>query len=180
MSCKCLNLQFCMQTRYLIPAQVWPWCVGVWYNDSPSPFDSTAGMGVWYMVAPPPSDPAGMGVWYDPSPSLTPAGMYGHSAVYDTDTQSVLAYGGVIYGSPSPSPSLYSLHIPTRRWSLIRVPSQVSKTVSCLESGDLNLVIPLKCSLFTQCESNKGMCSHSVATPMLIVTHCFTNHLVRF
>ena len=54
-------------------------------------------------------------------------GVYGHSAVYDAATNSVLVYGGYMYTRPQAevSSSLYTLNMDTLIWRRIQVAHEV-------------------------------------------------------
>nr|XP_032625640.1 multiple epidermal growth factor-like domains protein 8 [Chelonoidis abingdonii] len=60
-----------------------------------------------------------------------PTGLYGHSAVYHEGTDAVYVFGGQRFHveTVSASPELYSLHCPSRTWSLL-APAQGPKPLS--------------------------------------------------
>ena len=55
--------------------------------------------------------------------------MYGHSAVYDATTNSVLVYGGYMYTRPQAviSSALYSLDLATLTWKRVQLEHEVRK-----------------------------------------------------
>ncbi|EDO43458.1 predicted protein, partial [Nematostella vectensis] len=69
-----------------------------------------------------------------------PAGLYGHSAVYHASTQSILVFGGYLHKSHrvTVSDELYSLHLPSRRWSLLQA----------LPGNQVKLSAPLQAMVF--------------------------------
>ncbi len=58
------------------------------------------------------------------------SGLYGHSSVYDADTNSILVFGGYVYGRSLslPSSTLYSLDLSTLQWSALQLSSEVHVT----------------------------------------------------
>ncbi|XP_074837451.1 multiple epidermal growth factor-like domains protein 8 [Carettochelys insculpta] len=66
-----------------------------------------------------------------PVAGTPPTGLYGHSAVYHEGTDAIYVFGGQRFHveTVSPSPELYSLHCPSRTWSLL-APAQGPKPLS--------------------------------------------------